>query len=75
MSPATRILNSSLICTIIFPGLASHLGLDVSASPTWLSTEINGCVHVHSSLFLHRGYQGSVIGPRLIQWQISTNTL
>uniref|UniRef100_A0A5K3EF15 Secreted protein n=1 Tax=Mesocestoides corti TaxID=53468 RepID=A0A5K3EF15_MESCO len=34
MSPATRILNFPLIHTNIYPGLSSHLGLDVSARMT-----------------------------------------
>uniref|UniRef100_A0A5K3FB85 Secreted protein n=1 Tax=Mesocestoides corti TaxID=53468 RepID=A0A5K3FB85_MESCO len=27
-----------------------------TTTPTWLSSEVNGCVHVLSDLFLHRGY-------------------
>uniref|UniRef100_A0A5K3FE24 Uncharacterized protein n=1 Tax=Mesocestoides corti TaxID=53468 RepID=A0A5K3FE24_MESCO len=34
MSPAARILNSSLISANDYPGLSSHLGLDVSTSMT-----------------------------------------
>uniref|UniRef100_A0A5K3FC35 Integrase n=1 Tax=Mesocestoides corti TaxID=53468 RepID=A0A5K3FC35_MESCO len=37
MLPAARILNSLLIHTDIYPGLASHLGLDVSACMTHTS--------------------------------------
>uniref|UniRef100_A0A5K3FVE2 Uncharacterized protein n=1 Tax=Mesocestoides corti TaxID=53468 RepID=A0A5K3FVE2_MESCO len=65
MSPSAGILNSHLIRTNIYPGLASQLGLYVSASRAWLSTEVNRCVHVlFCLLLLHRGYQGSVIGLR-----------
>uniref|UniRef100_A0A5K3FM79 Uncharacterized protein n=1 Tax=Mesocestoides corti TaxID=53468 RepID=A0A5K3FM79_MESCO len=51
----------------IYLGLSSHMGLDTPhTTPTWLSSEVNGCVHALSGLFLHRGYQGNVIGPILI---------
>uniref|UniRef100_A0A5K3FTE5 Uncharacterized protein n=1 Tax=Mesocestoides corti TaxID=53468 RepID=A0A5K3FTE5_MESCO len=37
MSPAARILNSLLIHTNVYPGLSSHMGLDVSACMTHTS--------------------------------------
>uniref|UniRef100_A0A5K3FTB0 Uncharacterized protein n=1 Tax=Mesocestoides corti TaxID=53468 RepID=A0A5K3FTB0_MESCO len=55
-----------LIRTNVYPGLSSHLGINTHATPTWWSSEVSGCVHVLSYLFLHRGYQGFVIGPGLI---------
>uniref|UniRef100_A0A5K3FHA8 Peptidase A1 domain-containing protein n=1 Tax=Mesocestoides corti TaxID=53468 RepID=A0A5K3FHA8_MESCO len=39
-----------------------------TTTPTWLTSEVHGSVHVRPCLFLHRGYQGSVIGPELIHW-------
>uniref|UniRef100_A0A5K3FJX5 Bac_rhamnosid6H domain-containing protein n=1 Tax=Mesocestoides corti TaxID=53468 RepID=A0A5K3FJX5_MESCO len=59
----------TLIRTTIYLGLSSHLGLDDTTTRTWLRSEVNGYVHVLSDLFLHRRYQGNVIGPGLIPWR------
>uniref|UniRef100_A0A5K3F9S3 Ovule protein n=1 Tax=Mesocestoides corti TaxID=53468 RepID=A0A5K3F9S3_MESCO len=60
MLPAARILNSPLIHTNFYPGSSLHPGFDVSSSmthesettkPTWMISEVNGCVHVLSNIF------------------------
>uniref|UniRef100_A0A5K3F520 Alpha-1,2-Mannosidase n=1 Tax=Mesocestoides corti TaxID=53468 RepID=A0A5K3F520_MESCO len=67
-SPAVQILNSTFTSTNIYLGLTSLLGLDDITTPMRLSSEVDGCVHALSALFLHRGCQGSLIGPELIPW-------
>uniref|UniRef100_A0A5K3FMC7 Uncharacterized protein n=1 Tax=Mesocestoides corti TaxID=53468 RepID=A0A5K3FMC7_MESCO len=44
----------SPIRTNIYPGLSSYLSIDPYTTPTWLSSDANGCIHVLSGLFLHR---------------------
>uniref|UniRef100_A0A5K3FVK4 Transposase n=1 Tax=Mesocestoides corti TaxID=53468 RepID=A0A5K3FVK4_MESCO len=44
-------LRLPLIRTNIYLGMSLHLGLDASASPTWLISKVGDCVHVLSGLF------------------------
>uniref|UniRef100_A0A5K3FTD5 Pecanex-like protein n=1 Tax=Mesocestoides corti TaxID=53468 RepID=A0A5K3FTD5_MESCO len=49
--------------------LSSHLGINThDTTPTWVSSEVNDCVHVLSGLLFHRGYQESMIGSELSHW-------